>query len=196
MVGSERLSQDKKSDMNKRSDYRPNQEKLAQRLPSIRRKMAELLLYKTISKLLIKEMYIKLTKCRRRINRAGEVGEKMGKAKGFFLSMREYNRFAVEQCRATLSSLAEKGITNVSVYGANDIAEILYDLTYELPVTITAIYDECPKAKPWGPPVLPLEARQNGQEVIILAAVVGIEEKVKRLSRLGTSLENLVVMGR
>jgi hypothetical protein len=164
--------------------------------PNLRRPLASLLLFKTLVKLLFKEVYIKLTKFRRCFKHPGEVGEKMAKTRDFLSSMGEYNRFAVEQCRQTLSCLAEQGITNVSVYGANEIAEILYDLSYELPVKVTVIYDECPRRKPWAPPVLPLKAFQNGQEIMIIAAVIGVEEKVERLSQLGVNVKKLVLMGR
>jgi hypothetical protein len=182
--------------MNECADGRLNKARPLWCFLGIRRWMTNILLCKTIGKLLMKEMYIKLTKCRRRMNHAAEFGGKVGKGRTFFLSMCAYNRYAVAECRRTLSRLAEQGISEVSVYGANGIAEILYDLSYEVPVTISAIYDECPRWTSWGPPVLPLTARQNAQELMILAAVIGVEEKKKRLSRLGINLENLVVMGR
>ena len=164
--------------------------------PNLRRPLSGLLLFKTLVKLLLKEVFIKLTKCRRCFKRPGEVGEKIQKTGEFLSSMGEYNRFAVEQCRLTLSCLADQEITKVSVYGVNEIAEILYDLSYELPVKVTVIYDECPRKKPWAPPVLPLKAFQNNQEIMIIAAVIGVEEKVERLSQLGVNVKNLVLMGR
>jgi len=164
--------------------------------PNLCRPLAGLLLFKTLVKLLFKEVYIKLTKFRRCIKHPGEVGEKIGKTRNFLSSMGEYNRFAVEQCRQTLSQLAEQGITKVSVYGANEIAEILYDLSYELPVRITGIYDEYPRKKPCRIPTLPLKEYTNSQEKMIVAAVMGVEEKVEYLSRLGINAENLVLMGR
>ena len=164
--------------------------------PNLRRPLSGLLLFKTLVKLLLKEVFIKLTKCRRCFKRPGEVGEKIQKTGEFLSSMGEYNRFAVEQCRLTLSCLADQEITKVSVYGVNEIAEILYDLSYELPVMITVIYDECPRRKPWAPPVLPLKAYLNNQEPMIIAAVIGVEEKVERLSQLGVNVKNLVLMGR
>lgn len=164
--------------------------------PNLRRPLASLLLFKTLVKLLFKEVYIKLTKFRRCFKHPGEAGEKIVKTCNFLSSMGEYNRFAVEQCRQTLSRLAEQGITKVSVYGVNEIAEILYDLSYELPVMITVIYDECPRRKSWALPVSPLETYLNNQEPMIIAAVIGVEEKVGRLSRLGVNVNNLVLMGR
>jgi len=164
--------------------------------PNFRRPLSSLLLSKTLVSLLFREMYIKLTKFRRSIKHPGEVGEQFEKTGKFLSSMYAYNRFAVEQCRQTLSRLAEKRITQVSVYGVNDIAAILYALSYELPVSVTVIYDECPRWKPWAPPVLPLKDYQNSHGPMILAAVVGVEEKVKRLSGLGVNVENLVLMGR
>ncbi len=155
--------------------------------PNLRCPLAGLLLSKTLLKLLLREVSIK---------HSGEVGEKIGKTLRFLSSMGEYNRFAVEQCRQTLAGLAEQGITKVSVYGANEIAEILYDLSFELPIKITSIYDECPRMKLWGPPVLPLSVYQNGQEMMIVGAVIGVEEKVAHLSQLGINLEDLVLMGR
>ncbi len=164
--------------------------------PNLRRPLSGLLLSKTLVTLLCKEAYIKLTKFRRRTTSPGEVGAQVQKSGKFLSSMLEYNRFAVEQCRQTFSCLAEQGITKVSVYGVNDIAAILYALSYELPVRITVIYDECPRWKPWAPSVLPLRDYQRSHELMIIAAVVGVEEKVSRLSQLGVNVENLVLMGR
>ncbi len=160
------------------------------------RLLSSLLLFKTLVTLLFREVYIKLTKFRRSLKHPGEVGEKVQKIGEFLASMQEYNRFAVEQCRQTLLCLADQRITKVSVYGVNEIAEILYDLSYELPVRVTAIYDECPRWKPWVIPVLPLKDYQDCHELMIIAAVVGVEEKVERLSQLGVKVENLVLMGR
>jgi len=164
--------------------------------PNIRRPLSGLLLSKTLVTLLFKEVYIKLTKFRRSFKHPREVGEKVQKTGKFLSSMLEYNRFAVEVCRQTLSCLAEQGITKVSVYGVNEIASILYALSYELPVKVTVIYDECPRWKPWALPVLPLKDYQHSHEPMIIAAVVGVEEKVTRLSQLGVNVENLVLMGR
>ncbi len=164
--------------------------------PNLRRPLSGLLLSKALVILFFKEVYIKLTKYRRRLNHPGEVGLKVQKTGAFLSSMWEYNRFAVEHCRQTLLHLSEQKITKVSVYGVNEIAAILYGLSYEFPVQVTTIYDECPRWKPWAPPVLPLNDYQNSPELLIIAAVVGVEEKVKRLSQLGINVENLVLMGR
>ncbi len=164
--------------------------------PNVRRPLSGLLLSKTRVTLLFREVYIKFTKFRRCFKHPGEVGEKVQKTGKFLSSMLEYNRFAVEQSRQTLANLAEQGLTKVCVYGVNEIAEILHALSYELPVRVTVIYDECPRWKPWAPPVLPLTDYQHNHEPMIIAAVVGVEEKVKRLSRLGVNIEGLVLMGR
>lgn len=165
-------------------------------LPTYRRPLASLLLFLTLSKLLCKETFIKFTKFRRCFKHPKETSEKMKRTREFLSSMGAYNRFAVEECRQTLSCLAKQGITKVSVYGVNEIAEILYDLSFELPVEVSVIYDECPSRKPWGPPVLPLNAFQPRVEIMIVAAVIGVEEKVAHLSRLGINVEDLVLMGR
>lgn len=164
--------------------------------PNLRRPLSGLLLSKALATLLFKEAYIKLTKFRRCIKHPGEVGAQVQKTGKFLSSMLEYNRFALEQCRQTFSCLAEQGITKVSVYGVNEIAAILYALSYELPVRVTVIYDECPRWKPWAPSVLPLKDYQHSHEPMIIAAVVGVEEKVTHLSQLGVNVENLVLMGR
>jgi len=164
--------------------------------PNIRRPLSGVLLSKTLVTLLFKEVRIKVTKFRRSVKHPREFSQKAQKAGKFLSSMLAYNRFAVEECRQTLSCLAEQGITKVSVYGVNEIASILYGLSYELPVQVTVIYDECPRSKPWAPSVLPLKDYRRSHEPMIIAAVVGVEEKVKRLSQLGINVENLVLMGK
>ena len=163
--------------------------------PNLRQPLSSLLLSKTLIKLFYKEVFIKFTKFRRRLTYPGEIVGKVKRIREFLSSMGEYNRFAVEECRQTLSYLVDQGITKVSVYGVNEIAEILYDLSFELSIEIIVIYDECPRKKPWAPPVLSLNDYQNSQGPIIIAAVIGVEEKVWRLSRLGIDVQNFVLMG-
>ena len=163
---------------------------------NFRRLLSSFLLFTTLVIFLIREVSIKFTKFRRVIKRPGEVAAKVQRTGEFLSSMWAYNRFAVEQCRQALFCLSEQKITEISVYGANEIAAILYSVSYGFPVRVTAIYDECPRWMFGILPVLPLKDFRNSHGPMLVAAVVGVEEKVKRLSQLGVNVENLVLMGR
>jgi hypothetical protein len=69
------------------------------------------------------------------------------------------NSYAIASSKRCLKELARGGINEVAIYGANDIAEILYDLSFP---------------------------------TVIVALLVGLEDKVDRLRNLGIDEESIV----
>ena len=90
--------------------------------------------------------------------------------------------------------LAAQGDHEVSFYGTDGIAEILYDLTFEIPVTVKNIYDDSIGKKFHTFKVLPVEDCRTAKEKLIITSLVGIDERIRRLKTLGVSLDRIVVL--
>src|SRR5262245_23421175 len=98
------------------------------------------LLFKTFVKMLARQLYLKLTKITRRSGDARNLLNKLVKGYYFVKFMSAYNIYAIRRCRECLKRLVKEDVQEVSIYGERDIAEVLYDLTFEIPVRIKTIY--------------------------------------------------------
>jgi hypothetical protein len=160
----------------------------------LRHPVVGLLLFKTFLKMLARQFYMKVTQFSRQSKTIKDLWGKVYKAYGFLKNMSQYNLYTIERSRRCLNELSSQHIREVAVYGAGDIAEVLYDLTFEVPLRIIAIYDDVEKKRFLRFNVLPIEAMNGGRAKVIIASLVGVEEKVERLRRLGVDRERIVVL--
>lgn len=108
--------------------------------------------------------------------------------------MCQHNQRAVLCAKSCLKKLTASGIQEVALYGAGDVAEILYNWTYEIPVKINVIYDDCGRTRYLGLNVLPIEEGAKGGEKVIIASLVAVEMRIKRLQRVGIDKNRIVVL--
>lgn len=156
--------------------------------------VAKLFLCGTFLKLLTKQFYLKLAKVPRQVKTVRVALAKVVNAFYFLRNVWLYNLYTIRQARKCLRELIGQNIKEISIYGRGDIAEILYDLTFELPLNIQAIYDDFGGGKFFKVDVFPVEACASGNEKVVIAAMIGIDEKVVRLRRLGVSRERIIVL--
>ena len=156
--------------------------------------LVRVLLSKTFAKMLTRQLFLKLTKFTRRSRGSKDFVTKVGKTYEFLRAMCQHNRRAINRAKLCLESLAAGGIQEVTVYGAGDIAEILYDLTFEIPIKIKAIYDGGSRKRFLGLAVLPLEESANDKKKVIIASLVAVESKVERLQNLGVDRKRIVLL--
>ncbi len=161
---------------------------------SPKRPLVGFLLFKTFVKMLIKQFYLKVTKFSRQTRSVKDTRTKIGKIYDFLKNMSQYNIYVIERSRHCLDRLASQRIKEVTVYGADDIAEVLYDLTFDAQIKINAIYDDFKTKKFLGFDILPTEACNGRKEKVIVASLVGIEEKIEKLRKLGIEKERIVVL--
>jgi len=171
----------------------------AQQIPSSdsawpKRVASAVLLSKTFLKMLAKQFYIKATKFSRRTKTLGDIWHKILRTYDFFESVCQYNLYTIRQSRKVLHELTQREIKEVSVYGVGDIAEVIYDLSFEQPMKIAAIYDDRQGKRFFRVKVLPVEECASGSEKVIIGTLIGIDDKVARLKRLGVSPERIVVL--
>lgn len=156
--------------------------------------LVRVLLFKTFARMLARQFFLKLTKFTRRSREAKDLVSKGGKAYEFLRDMCRHNQRAIQRSKLCLESLAARGVREVSVYGARDMTEILYDLTFEIPIKIRAVYDGGGRKSFLGIDVLPLEESTRSQEKVIIASLVAVESKVERLQNLGIDRKRIVLL--
>jgi hypothetical protein len=167
---------------------------LLKELRSPKRMLVTLMLFKTFVKLLVKQFWIKLTKVPRQIKTPKIAAQKVINIYFFLRNVSQYNLYTIQQSRRIITEFATQNIKEFSIYGVGEIAEILYDLTFEAPVKVKSIYDEFGDKRFLKFKVLPIEACTGGKDVVVIASLVGIEEKVERLKSLGVKQESIVTL--
>jgi len=80
------------------------------------------------------------------------------------------------------------------VYGATDIAEILYALTPAYPITITGIYDDFRGGRFMGFNILPLEGLQDHIGKVIIASLFEMEDSLAKLKKLGIERHRILLL--
>jgi hypothetical protein len=118
----------------------------------------------------------------------------LARAKRFLRTTLEFCVSMTDRSRDCLNSLLTQGYYEVSVYGTDDIAEILYDSTFDSPVKIKNIYDDTEGKRFHVLEVLSIERYGSTQEPLIITGSSELEKKVKRLKILGVPSERLIVV--
>jgi len=167
---------------------------LTAKLLSLGSLLVSLRLFKTLVKMVARQFWIKLTKVPRQLTSPRIILRKIINVYFFLRNACHHNLYVLQQARQVFDELAQQGIRNVSVYGTGEIAEMLYGLTAETSVKIESVYDDFGNKKFLGYDVLPIEAGAKNEEKIIIAAVVGVEEKIARLMTLGIERERIAVL--
>jgi hypothetical protein len=108
--------------------------------------------------------------------------------------MWRFNSYTVAQSKHCLNELAANGIKEVAIYGSDEIAQILNELSFKTSVKVHAIYDDVEAKTPPRLPVRPIDQYQGAPEKIIVATILGVEAKIERLKNHGVRSENIVLL--
>jgi len=181
--------------------------RLRRELFACRRPVVTLRLCKTFFKLFIRLLREKISNLSAKAGKASDAarpatqprvaaanGPNLVRVYQFGKRMLEFCLYATQRSSECLNALAAQGDHEVSFYGTDGIAEILYDLTFEIPVTVKNIYDDSIGKKFHAFKVLPVEACRTAKEKLIITSLVGIDERIRRLKTLGVSLDRIVVL--
>lgn len=74
------------------------------------------------------------------------------------------------------------------------MAGMLYQFTTHSPVRIKAIYDRCWGKKCFGFDVMPVESIENYHGKIIITTLIGVENEVEELKRLGVKNGQIIIL--
>lgn len=124
----------------------------------------------------------------------GRIVLSASKAWGFAKRTVEFCVYATERSRECLNTLAAGGNNEVSFYGTDEFAEILYALTFHTPVAVKNIYDDINGKKFHALKVLPVETCGSTQEKVIITSLVGVEDKIRRLKTYGVPADRIVIL--
>jgi len=116
------------------------------------------------------------------------------KAWGFAKRSLEFCVYATERSRECLNTLAAGENSEVSFYGTDEFAEILYALTLHAPVALKNIYDDINGKKFHAFKVLPIETCRSTREKVIITSLVGLEDKMRRLKTFGVSADRIIIL--
>lgn len=118
----------------------------------------------------------------------------LARANSFLRSTVEFFVFMIQQSRDCLNSMLSQGHPEVSIYGTDEAAEILYDLTFDIPIKLKNVYGDAQSKRFHAFRVLPIETYRANEEPLIIIGSAEIEERVDRIKRLGVSSERLIVV--
>jgi GT2 family glycosyltransferase len=107
-----------------------------------------------------------------------------------------FDRFWFRQCSLALGYAIQERRTDLILYGEGDVARVLCAMARRLPVNIKAVCPFRPTAAPrllGRPTITEKEMAQSG-DTIVLAAIVGIGERVERLKALGVPRGRIITL--
>ena len=160
----------------------------------IKHPMVNLRLTMTFCKMLIKQFHMKVTKFSSKPKSLKDVLRKVSRAYGFLKNMSQHNANVFEKCKKCIEELASNNIYEIALYGTGDVAKVFYQVTLNSPLRIRAVYDTLDGKKFFNLNVIPIEEIKNQNGKIVVTALVGAEDKVEMLKKMGVTRENIIVL--
>jgi len=146
----------------------------------------------TLLKVLLRQPFKRIPKLMKRPEAIKEIWREVSKHYLFLTDMNKYNAHAMERCKNCLKKLTSNGITEIALYGTGDVAGMFYRLALDSQVRIRAIYDHLGGNKCLGLDVMPVESIQHYSGKIVITTLVGVENEVEELRRMGVKLGNII----
>jgi hypothetical protein len=153
-----------------------------------------MLLFKIFIKTLAGQLYLKLTKFTRRSSGPKSFLRKFVAGYDFVKDMLAYNWGVIRRCRCCVKKLSAENVPAVLVYGEKDIIEVLSALSFEAPVKMRILRECYEFDKKLGGDLVPVEVSAGSPDKIIVASVVNVEGRTRRLRELGVDAERIVLL--
>jgi hypothetical protein len=153
------------------------------------------LLVRTFVKMLGRQLYLKLTKFNRRSRGTSELLSKFVVGYDFLKHVSVYNWEVVQRSRVCLKHLVAENVQEVFVYGERDVKEVLYNLTFEIPVRLNMLGEHYKSAGDLASHEHRIESSITRPEKVIIASLVNIEERAFRLREMGVDDRRIVLLG-
>ena len=160
----------------------------------IKHPMVNLRLTMAFCKMLIKQFHMKATQFSRKPKSLKDILRKIYRTYDFLKNMGQYNTYVFEKCKNCIEELASNNVHEIALYGTGDVAEVFYKFTLNSPIKIKAVYDTLDGKKFFNLNVIPMQAMKHYHGKIVIAALVGVEERVERLKRMGMKNENIIIL--
>ncbi|TAN64006.1 glycosyltransferase [bacterium] len=148
----------------------------------------------TFFKILVKQFHMKLTKFTRKSYSGRELLKKVYRSYDFFKKMGQYNSYTFQRCGVCLKELASENTGSIALYGTGEVAEIIYKMSLCEPVKVSAVFDGFASGSFFDVKVLPFENIRYYNGKILIASLIGVDDKVEALKKIGVSKERIVVL--
>ncbi len=112
----------------------------------------------------------------------------------FLTNINKYNAYVMERCKNCLKELTTNDIREIALYGAGEVAGMLYYLAPNSSVQIKAVYDCLGGKKYFGFDVMPVEAIKNYNGKIVVATLIEVEKELELLKGMGVREEQIIVL--
>lgn len=152
------------------------------------------LLFKSFVKNLVWQLYVKLTKFTRRSTGPKSFLRKFAAACQFLKGMSEYNWEVLKRCRSCMEELSSRNVPLVLVYGDKDVTEVLHALSLATHVKMRILREDYEAQETFKWEEVPVEIGIFGNEKIIVASLINIQERIRRLRELGVDCDRLVLL--
>jgi hypothetical protein len=179
-------------------------------LLSCRRRVVALRLAKTFSKLLLRRVQTKAAQLITTesvvsdapVGSRGVIQSKssskaflsLARAKTFLRITVEFFVAMIHRSRDCLRSLLTQGHSEVSIYGTDDVAEILYDLTFDIPLKVKNVYGDTRGKMFHAFRVLPIDGYRPDDEPLIITGSAEVMAKIDRVRNLGVPPERMIIV--
>jgi hypothetical protein len=143
------------------------------------------------------QLWMKVTKVSRTSRGVRDASGRVSKALAFVLSMCRYDLEAIRRCRRCIAELASARIREVALFGVGDVATLLRLQAAAAGIEVVAVYDDVDPDEPtvemfFGDRVQPAAACRLRDHKVLVAALVGVEDKLEALQRAGVRVDNII----
>jgi len=105
-----------------------------------------------------------------------------------------YNWEVIQRSRLCLKQLAADNVQEVFVYGERDVTEVLYNLTFEIPIKLNMLGEHYKTSNDVASHELRIETGAARPLKVIIASLVNIEERTMRLCEMGVDNRRIVLL--
>jgi hypothetical protein len=150
---------------------------------------------RVVARVLVQQMWLKTTQLSRRSASIDERLTKALRAYRFVRGALEHHRDVIRRAKLGLEQVRCEGVDEVAIIGSSEVAEILVALARVYPVRVAAVYDELRRGRFLRFTIQPLENVADYHGKVVVAAVVGVDEKLRQLRSLGIKDSHIVLLG-
>ena len=143
------------------------------------------------------QLWMKVTKVSRTSRGLRDASGRVSKALAFVFSMCRYDLEAIRRCRRCIASLASARVREIALFGIGDVATLLRLQAVAAGIEVVAVYDDVDPDEPmvetfFGHRVHPAAASRLRDHKVLVAALVGVEDKLDVLHRAGVRVDNII----
>ena len=145
------------------------------------------------------QLLMKVTKLSRTSRGLRDASGRVSKMLAFADSMCRYDLEVIRRGRRCIAQLLSARNREVALFGVGDVATVLRLQAWAAGIQVVAVYDDVDPDEPtietfFGLPVQPAAACRLRDHKVLVAALVGVEDKLDVLHRAGVRVDNIMLI--